>query len=60
MDSDGGVCRVVVGGKTKFACVDGPEFDGHSVDFKDLAERLKTYKDLEKVADDHVCRLLAK
>jgi ferredoxin--NADP+ reductase len=53
-----GICRVTVGGKTKFACVEGPEFDGHEVDFKELSERLKAYKDLEKQAHDHVCRLL--
>ena len=55
-----GVCRVTIGGKTKFACVEGPEFDGHQVDFKDLTDRLKPYKDVEKRAMDHVCRLLAK
>lgn len=55
-----GVCRVVVGGKTKFACVDGPEFDGHEVDFKELTDRLKPYKDVEKQAMDHVCKLLEK
>lgn len=38
-----GGCRVTVGGKTKFACIDGPEFDGHQVDFKELWERLKTF-----------------
>lgn len=53
-----GICRVTVGGKTKFACVEGPEFDGHEVDFKELSERLKAYKDVEKQAYDHVCRLL--
>ena len=53
-----GVCRVTVGGKTKFACVEGPEFDGHEVDFKDLVDRLKPYKDVEKQAHDHVCNLL--
>lgn len=53
-----GVCRVTVGGKTKFACVEGPEFDGHEVDFKDLTDRLKPYKDVEKQAMDHVCKLL--
>lgn len=53
-----GVCRVQVAGKTKFGCVDGPEFDGHQVDFDDLAARLKPFKDLEKKAMDHVCRLL--
>ncbi|MDD5382211.1 MAG: sulfide/dihydroorotate dehydrogenase-like FAD/NAD-binding protein [Candidatus Margulisbacteria bacterium] len=54
-----GICRVTVGGKTKFACVEGPEFDGHEVDFKELTERLKAYKDVEKRADEHVCRLLS-
>ena len=43
-----GCCRVTVGGETKFACVDGPEFDGHKVDFDELAQRLDAYKDLEK------------
>lgn len=38
-----GGCRVTVGGKTKFACIDGPEFDGHQVDYKELWERLKTF-----------------
>ncbi len=38
-----GGCRVTVGGKTKFACIDGPEFDGHEVDYKELWERLKTF-----------------
>lgn len=55
-----GVCRVVVGGKTKFACVEGPEFDGHEVDFEELSDRLKPYKDVEKQAFDHVCKLLEK
>lgn len=55
-----GVCRVVVGGKTKFACVEGPEFDGHEVDFKELSDRLKPYLDVEKQALDHVCKLLSK
>ena len=55
-----GVCRVVVGGKTKFACVEGPEFDGHEVDFKELSDRLKPYLDVEKQAFDHVCKLLSK
>jgi len=38
-----GACRVTVGGKTKFTCVDGPEFDGHQVDFDELMQRLKTF-----------------
>jgi NAD(P)H-flavin reductase len=45
-----GGCRVTVGGEVKFACVDGPEFDGHEVDFAELASRQSTYT-------DHECRL---
>ncbi|MEO0102030.1 MAG: hypothetical protein ABIK84_06465, partial [candidate division WOR-3 bacterium] len=45
-----GVCRVEVGGETKFACVDGPEFDGHKVNFELLATRLKTYLKEEKIS----------
>lgn len=47
-----GVCRVEVGGETKFACVDGPEFDGHKVNFDQLMARLKTYVNEEKLALD--------
>lgn len=47
-----GVCRVEVGGETKFACVDGPEFDGHKVNFDQLMARLKTYVNEEKLARD--------
>ncbi len=43
-----GACRVTVGGKTKFGCVDGPEFDGHEVDFKELQKRLQTFKKEER------------
>jgi ferredoxin--NADP+ reductase len=43
-----GVCRVEVGGETKLACVDGPEFDGHKVDFDLLMARLRTYLPEEK------------
>lgn len=42
-----GACRVTVGGKTKFVCVDGPEFDAHEVDFDEMMMRLNAYKDLE-------------
>jgi len=45
-----GGCRVDVGGETKFACVDGPEFDGHKVDFDLLADRLATYRPQEQAA----------
>jgi len=53
-----GGCRVTVSGQMKFACVDGPEFDGHTVDFDELMMRNRTYIDMEKVSDHkHVCRL---
>jgi ferredoxin--NADP+ reductase len=39
-----GGCRVQIGSKTKFACVDGPEFDGHQVDFDGLSDRLTSYR----------------
>src|SRR5512138_2713815 len=42
-----GGCRVMVGGEMKFACVDGPEFDGHLVDFASLSDRLTTYRQQE-------------
>ena len=42
-----GGCRVAVGGKTLYACVDGPEFDAHQVDFRELSDRLGTYRDFE-------------
>jgi ferredoxin--NADP+ reductase len=50
-----GGCRLTVGGKTKYACVDGPEFDGHEVDFEEAASRAGFYKTREK---EHICRLL--
>ncbi len=56
-----GGCRVTVGGKTKFVCVDGPEFDGHQVDFSEMALRLATYREHEKKAmEAHACQLNAK
>lgn len=45
-----GGCRVSIGGKTEFACVDGPEFDGHLVDFDELQDRLSTYREFEQRA----------
>ncbi|HEX6658109.1 MAG TPA: sulfide/dihydroorotate dehydrogenase-like FAD/NAD-binding protein [Ilumatobacter sp.] len=45
-----GGCRVSIGGETKYACVDGPEFDGHAVDFAVLADRLTTYRPFEAAA----------
>lgn len=53
-----GGCRVKVGGEMKFACVDGPDFDGHEVDFDEAMRRLAMFKPQEKKAlDDHICRL---
>lgn len=56
-----GGCRVQVGGQMKFACVDGPEFDAHKVDFAELADRLQAYRDQEQAANErHQCRLHAR
>ena len=53
-----GGCRVTVGGEVKFACVDGPDFDGHQVDYAELMNRNSVYKAREaEVAKDHVCRI---
>ena len=53
-----GGCRVTVGGETKFACVDGPEFDGHKVDFAELMSRNSLYRGREaEVAEKHACRM---
>jgi ferredoxin--NADP+ reductase len=53
-----GGCRVTIDGKRKFACVDGPEFDGHKVDFDELMDRLKTYKPTEdRKYEKHRCKL---
>lgn len=55
-----GGCRVTVGGETRYACVDGPEFDGHEVDFAVLADRLATYRTFEKEAvERRACRIPA-
>lgn len=52
-----GACRVTVGGETKFTCVEGPEFDGHLVDFNELKTRLSSFKAEEKVSmDKHTCQ----
>src|SRR5271165_3207505 len=56
-----GGCRVKIGNQVKFACVDGPDFDGHKVDFNDLMMRLRRYKEEEKVAMDRWsenCRMM--
>ena len=53
-----GACRVTVGGKTRFACVEGPEFDGYEVDFDEAMRRQTMYKSEETAArEDHVCRI---
>ena len=55
-----GGCRVTVGGEVKFACVDGPEFDGHQVDFAELMSRNGTYREREaEVSATHTCRMEA-
>jgi ferredoxin--NADP+ reductase len=51
-----GCCRVEVGGKTKFTCVDGPEFDGHQVDWDLVFARQRIYFDEEKHATEYACR----
>ncbi len=48
-----GACRVTVGGQTKFACVDGPEFNGHEVDFAELRRRLSAFAEQEKTSFEH-------
>lgn len=53
-----GGCRVSIGGETKFVCVDGPEFDGHKVDFDNMMMRMKSFKPREQ-EDFHKCRLQA-
>ena len=52
-----GGCRVIVGGETKFACVDGPEFDGHLVDFENAMSRGSMYRDMEATSVEHKCRM---
>ena len=55
-----GGCRLTVGGETKFACVDGPDFDGHLVDFDEALERGSMYKPFERHAHDEACNLFKK
>ncbi len=52
-----GGCRISVGGKTKFVCVDGPEFDGHQVDWDLMMKRMTAFKPIEAAAREHVCNL---
>ena len=55
-----GGCRLTVGGETKFACVDGPDFDGHQIDFDECMKRNSIYKGFEKHAHDEACNLFKK
>ncbi len=52
-----GGCRVIVGGEVKFACVDGPDFDAHQVDFDSLIKRSAFYKEEETELGKHICRM---
>ncbi len=52
-----GACRLTVGGKTKFACIDGPEFDAHQVDFDEVIARTSLYRDIERHAYEKTCNL---
>ena len=52
-----GGCRLTVGGKTRFACVDGPEFDGHEIDFDEAIARSSSYRDFERHAYEETCNL---
>lgn len=53
-----GCCRLTVGGRTVFACVDGPDFDGHIVDFDEVIKRNSMYREFEKRCDETTCNLL--
>ena len=55
-----GGCRLTVGGQTKFACVDGPDFDGHEVDFDEAMHRGAMYREFEAHAREEACRLYQK
>ena len=55
-----GGCRLTVGGKTKFACVDGPEFDAHEIDFDEAMARSSMYRDFERHAHEDTCNLFKK
>jgi ferredoxin--NADP+ reductase len=55
-----GGCRLTVGGETKFACVDGPDFDGHLVDFDEAIERSSMYRDFERHRHEEACNLFKK
>ncbi len=52
-----GCCRLTVGGETRFACVDGPDFDGHEIDFDEAIARSSMYKPFERAAHEEACNL---
>jgi ferredoxin--NADP+ reductase len=54
-----GACRITVGGQTKFACMDGPDFNAHLIDFAEVMNRCKIYKDMERKRTED-CNLLKK
>ena len=53
-----GACRVTVGGEVKFACVDGPDFDAHKIDFDEVINRTRIYKEQERRCDDTNCNMI--
>ena len=55
-----GCCRLTVAGKTKFACVDGPDFDGHEVDYDEILKRASTYREFEAKEREKACNLFKK
>ena len=55
-----GGCRLTVGGETKFACVDGPDFDGHLVDFDEAISRSGVYREFETIRREEHCNLFKK
>ena len=55
-----GCCRLTVGGEVKFACVDGPDFDGHLVDFDETMQRAGMYREFEQKERERVCNLFKK
>ena len=55
-----GCCRLSVGGETRFACVDGPDFDGHAVDFDEAMSRNSSYREQEQHRREETCNLFQK
>jgi len=53
-----GGCRLEIGGETKFVCVDGPDFDGHKVNWDEMEIRMKVYKNQEQqILEEHNCKI---